>query len=291
MTMASFQAPSAVDYVRAALPALPGAAFVPGLRRSGRGLPEEVVRVEDVQVDPEHLSAYDEVCGFALSDSLPGTYPHVLSFTAQMKLLTSRDFPFPAVGMVHVANRITVHRPLGIHDRLTFAVQAANLRPHPRGQQLDLVTHVTVEGETAWEGVSTYLRRGSGADPSAERPGPEPLEISPGPAQWRLPADLGRRYAAVSGDRNPIHINPLLARAFGFPRAIAHGMWTAARALAAIQPRLPHRYRYDVAFGAPILLPSTVSFAARAGEAPGRAEVAVVGRSGRTHLTGIVDEL
>ncbi|HEX5533642.1 MAG TPA: MaoC/PaaZ C-terminal domain-containing protein [Actinomycetales bacterium] len=289
--MASFQSPSTVDYVRAALPALPGAALVPGLRRSGRGLPEEVVRVEDVQIDATHLAAYDEVCGFALSDSLPGTYPHVLSFAAQMKLLTSRNFPFPAVGMVHVANRITVHRPLDIHDRLTFTVSVANLRPHPRGQQLDLVTNVTVDRETVWEGVSTYLRRGPGGDPSAERPGPEPIEITPGPGQWRLPADLGRRYAAVSGDCNPIHINSLLARAFGFPRAIAHGMWTAARALADIQPRLPRGYRYDVAFGTPILLPSTVSFAARAGEAPGRAELAVVDRSGRSHLTGIVDEL
>ena len=56
---------------------------------------------------------------------------------------------------------------------------------------------------------------------------------------WRLPADLGRRYAAVSGDHNPIHLYPLTAKAFGFPRQIAHGMWTKARCVAAMENRLP----------------------------------------------------
>ena len=72
------------------------------------------------------------------------------------------------------------------------------------------------------------------------------------------------RYAAVSGDVNPIHLHPLTARVFGFPRAIAHGMWTAARALAALQGRLPDALTYDVGFGRPLLLPSTVELLTRA---------------------------
>lgn len=289
--MTGFQSPRATDYLRAALPALPGANLVPGLRRSGDRLPTEVLEVPEVRIDRDHLAAYDELCGFTLADRVPGTYPHVLSFASQLRLLTSQDFPFPAVGMVHIANSIIVHRPITGSALLTLRVEARDLRPHPRGRQLDLVTDAFVDGEPAWQGISTYLRRGAGGDEGADRPGPGPIELPPGDVTWRLPADLGRRYAAVSGDRNPIHLNPLLAKAFGFPRAIAHGMWTAARALAAVQHRLPDRYRYDVAFGAPILLPSTVTLAVRAGEAPGRAELAVHGRSGRTHLTGVVEEL
>ena len=38
------------------------------------------------------------------------------------------------------------------------------------------------------------------------------LEPPPVDAQWRLPGDLGRRYAAVSGDRNPIHMHALPPR-------------------------------------------------------------------------------
>jgi acyl dehydratase len=283
--------PTARLYLAAALPGLPGAGLLPPLRRSGTMLPDAVIELQDVTVDREHLARYNRICGFGMEDHLPATYPHVLLFGAQLRLLASRDFPFPAIGLVHIANSITVHRRLPLSASMTLRVRAVDLRPHPRGRQLSLVSSAWLDDELVWEDRSTYLRRGAGADPAAERPGPAPLDMVAGPVTWRLPADLGRRYATISGDRNPIHLGPLFAKAFGYPKAIAHGMWTAARALSAVQQMLPDRYRYDVAFGAPILLPSSVSLAVRAGEAPGRADLAVTGRSGRTHLTGCIEEL
>jgi acyl dehydratase len=55
----------------------------------------------------------------------------------------------------------------------------------------------------------------------------------------RAPADIGRRYGLVSGDMNPIHLSAPSAKLFGFRQAIAHGLWTKARALAAMLPRQP----------------------------------------------------
>jgi acyl dehydratase len=81
--------------------------------------------------------------------------------------------------------------------------------------------------------------------------------------EWRLPGDLGRRYAAVSGDANPIHLYPLTAKALGFRRQIAHGMWTKARSVAAIENRLPNAVTVEVAFKKPVFLPGTVAFAAQ----------------------------
>jgi acyl dehydratase len=78
---------------------------------------------------------------------------------------------------------------------------------------------------------------------------------------WRVPARVGGDYAAVSGDRNPIHTSRIGARLFGFPRPIAHGMWSVARCLAALEGRLPDAYTVEVRFQRPILLPATVSFA------------------------------
>jgi len=75
-----------------------------------------------------------------------------------------------------------------------------------------------------------------------------------------LAGDLGRRYASVSGDRNPIHMHALTAKPLGFPAAIAHGMWTKARCLAALGPRLPDSFTTEVAFRRPILLPGRVKF-------------------------------
>ena len=109
--------------------------------------------------------------------------------------------------------------------------------------------------ELVWEDVSTNLKRGAGDD---SLPRPPAFEVPPVTAQWRLRDDLGRRYAAVSGDHNPIHLHALSAKAFGFPRAIAHGMWTKARCLAAL--RLPDAFTAEVRFKKPILLPGKVTF-------------------------------
>jgi len=223
---------------------------------SGDSLPDtELVRT-GVVVDPAHLAAYNTVCGFRLSDELPATYPHMLAFPLQMALMTEPGFPFPLLGMVHVANRITQHRALRVSEPLAVRVRAENLRPHEKGRQFDVVSEAQVGDETVWTDVSTYLRRGPGSGSSRR----DQL-VPPTPdAIWRIPGDIGRRYAEVSGDRNPIHLHALTARLFGFPAAIAHGMWTKAHALAAFEGRLPEAFTVDVKFKQPVLLPAKAGF-------------------------------
>ncbi|HEY3472651.1 MAG TPA: MaoC/PaaZ C-terminal domain-containing protein [Amycolatopsis sp.] len=224
---------------------------------SGGALPDtELVRT-GVTVDPAHLAAYNTVCGFRLSDELPATYPHMLAFPLQMALMTEPGFPFPLLGMVHVANRITQHRALRLGEALTVRVRAENLRPHEKGRQFDVVSEAQVGDETVWTDVSTYLRRGSGSGAPSRR---EQLAPPKPDAIWRVPGDIGRRYAEVSGDRNPIHLHALTARLFGFPQAIAHGMWTKAHALAAFEGRLPEAFTVDVKFKQPVLLPGKAAF-------------------------------
>jgi hypothetical protein len=239
-------------YLKAALTLLP--------RARGADLPGGALSRDGVTIDRDHLARYDRVCGFRLTDTLPATYPHVLAFPLAMDLMSAPGFPFPVVGVVHVNNRITVHRPLSADETLDFAVHAENLRPHDRGRQFDVVATATAGGEDVWTGVSTYLsknaRKSEGHGKRDHAPTPAPT------ARWRVPARVGTDYAAVSGDRNPIHTSRIGARLFGFPRPIAHGMWSKARSLAALEGRLPARYTVDVAFKQPILLPSTVSFAA-----------------------------
>jgi acyl dehydratase len=219
-----------------------------------------------------------------VADVLPATYPHVLAFGLQVELMARRSFPLPLPGLVHVRNRITVHRAIDAAEPLAVRVHAEGLRAHPKGAQVDLVARVDAAGATVWEGRSTYLARGATAPDGPSDPAAPPEIEDPAPvANWRVGADTGRRYAHASGDVNPIHLHPLTAKAFGFPRAIAHGMWTAARALAALQGRLPDALTYDVAFGKPLLLPSTVELRTAPEGAGWRVEVR--GRRG-PHLTG-----
>ena len=260
-------------YAKAAAALVPGAGRLPFVAGGGGEMPSATLTRAGVTVDRSHLAAYARVCGFGLRDALPPTYPHVLAFGLHMQLMTDGAFPFPAVGLVHLRNHIEVARPLTTGDTLDIEVSATGVAPHPKGRTFSIVTSVN---DGAWRSESTMLRRGGGsgdAPPAGGAPPPEAF------ATWRLPGDLGRRYAAVSGDSNPIHLHPLTARLFGFPSAIAHGMWTKARALAAMESSLPGAYAVEVEFRKPILLPATVGF--------GRDGDRFAVRSGETiHLTG-----
>ena len=245
----------------------------------------------EVSVDREHLAAYDRVCGFRLRDQLPATYPHVLAFPLAMELLTG-PFPFSPLGLVHVANRIEQRRPLRADERLALRLWAEDLRPHDRGRQFDVVAEASVDGELAWRDVSTYLHRHvtSPGGRRLRRPdgetqllkGGEKAEPPRASAVWRLPGDVGRRYADVSGDNNPIHTHALLAKALGQPSTIAHGMWTKARSLAALEAELPEAFTVDVRFKLPLRIPGRATFSSRNGS------FAVHDARGRPHLVGSI---
>ena len=248
------------------------------------GLPDVEVSVRGVAQAPGRLAAYDRLCGFSLRDLVPATWLHVLAFPLQTWLMARADFPFPLAGIRHLSNEMTLLDPVVVTDRLDLSVHWAGVRPHRRGVMFDVVNEVSMGGQVVWRGLSTYL------SPQGRVPGepaaPLRLEIPDAAVsqQWRLPADLGRRYAAVTGDANPIHLYPLSARAFGLPRPIIHGMWTHARALAALGGVLPERYGVRVQFAKPLMLPGRAGFAATA-DADG-SRFAVLSPEGKPHLVG-----
>ncbi len=287
-------------YARAAAPMIPGASLLPFVPGGGGEIPEIELELVNVNTNTETVAAYARVCGFPLRDQLPPTYPHVLAFPLHMALMADGRFPFGAVGLVHVENRIVQHRPLRLGEELTLRARPTALLPHPKGKTFTIVTEARTGGEVAWEGVSTYLRRGKG-DPDAVVPDmrgqigeadASDLASLPASAEWKLGGDLGRRYAAVSGDRNPIHMHALTARPLGFPAAIAHGMWTKARCLAALESRLPDAFAVEVRFRKPILLPARVEFAsAQDQDSPQSGEIEFAVRDARKatpHLDGRV---
>ncbi len=248
-------------FARAALAMVPGAAALPFVGGGVGPVRERALVLADQRIDRDRLAAYDRVCGFDFSDMLPATYPHMLAFPLHLSLLTRGSFPVPAIGLVHIANRIAIHRPIQASERLSLRVWATPLSPHPRGRRFMLRSEAWVGPEKVWEEASLNLARGRRDDSIDPPPGPPDSSELPRAAVWRLPGDLGRRYGSVSGDMNPIHVHPLSAKVFGFPAAIAHGMWTKARCLAQLGRELPDAFTVEVAFRKPILLPAAVAFA------------------------------
>ena len=229
------------------------------------------------------MERYADVCGFPTKDTAPLPYPHLLAFELQMGIMTDPGFPAPAIGTVHLENSITQHRPVAIGETVDVLAKVGPSRKHPKGTIYDFVTVVSAGGETVWEETSSYLRRGKG-DKSASSGSSFP-DAEPGPLVWKLPADLGRTYAAVSGDRNPIHLYAITAKALGFPRQIAHGMWTMARSVAALENRIADSARVDVAFKRPVLLPGSVQFGSTQLD-DGFAFSLVSPKDGSPHLVG-----
>ena len=294
-------------------------------------LPQVCYTVPRVPVDHAHLAEYQQLLGEAGTDELPAGYVHVLGFPLAMNLMVRSDFPLPVLGMVHVANRVEQFHTLTATDNLRVQARAQGLRAHRSGTQVDLVVEVAAqEGpEVAWRGVSTYLAKGTTlpglalAEPVEAGPGGSAGSgdavddgdsrgaagsgnsrsgaggndaggrggLPEATAVWRLTPRTGRRYAAVSGDRNPIHMSALSARAFGFPRAIAHGMYTAARALAAVGPARGPAFTWQIDFAKPVLLPSRVSFGQTRTDSGTYTYAGWKAGSDRVHFTGSVRPL
>ncbi|KPI31038.1 MaoC family dehydratase [Streptomyces sp. NPDC054950] len=253
----------------------------PGVAFPGTG---DRLVLPDLRVDLARLAAYERVCGFPTGeDSLPLTYPHVLGFPLAMRIMSGRGFPLPLLGLVHTSIEITRHTTLAATGSYELTVHVERLAAHRRGTEAVVVTELRDGGTVVWESTSTYLaRHRTEAAPAAREPEPDPLPVLD---EWRLAADVGRRYGAASGDRNPIHLHPLTARLFGFPRAIAHGMWTVARCLAA--HGTPQAVRVRAEFRTPVLLPGTVTFATDGK----RFELRGPGEPGRLHVSGRADPL
>ena len=266
----------------ALLPLVLRAALRRGIR--GKQLPDMGLRCQ-MRVDPQHLARYRQVCGLADSAYLPAVYAHILAFPLQMQLLTDPAFPLPLLGLVHVENRIRVLRPLGGLGPFSVSVHLGPLQPHGKGAVFSLITRLEDQLGLLWEGERHMLCRAlqlpGGA---AHQPTAAPLPLEP-LANWTAPADTGRRYARVAGDYNPIHLYAATARLFGFPRAIAHGLWHKARATEELSKHLPvSGYELAVRFQQPLLLPGAVSLLASAQATSG--QLSLRGADGGVHMSG-----
>jgi hypothetical protein len=231
-------------------------------RKPGKSpeVPDIGLRMNDVVQDPDHLRRYRQVCGFGETGYLPVTYPHMHAFPLHMALILDERFPFPAMGLVHTGNKITQYRRIGEKEQLDVECRTGALEQKEKGWQFSIQTSVSTGGELVWESESYMLfRTGGGGDKKKkEQPEPEPATDT---VEWKVPGDIGRRYGAVSGDRNPIHLYPLTARLFGFKRQIAHGMWSKSRCLAALENELPDKpFTVDVWFKLPLFIPAKVKF-------------------------------
>jgi acyl dehydratase len=282
--MAEAQPSGLKNMLRAAAGALP---FVP---RGGQ-LPDRTVNVGELPIDRTNVAEYAEVTGLRFGDAVPLTYPFALTFPSVMSLVSGFDFPFAAMGSVHIENEITQHRPIRVTDTVNIAAHAENLREHRKGLLVDILTDVSVGNEVAWHQVTTFLHQQRTSLSDEPKPPPQKQPKLPPPnAILRISPGQIRRYATVGGDHNPIHTSSVGAKLFGFPTSIAHGMFSAAAVLANLEASLPDAVKYSVRFGKPVLLPASAGLYVDQG--PDGWDISLRNMSkGYPHLTGTLRAL
>lgn len=253
-------APSTVELYGRAVQALLPVIGKSGPIKADATLPDVSYQLNNVEADVNRQQAYCRTTGLQFGPHLPLTYPFVLQFPLVMKTLVDPKFPFGAVGSVHAENTIRRFRLIENGEPLSITTHAHDLREHRKGMLIDITSRFHVGRELVAEQVGTFLSQQRTSLSGGER-GPAPKDSTPPPPDSVLSVNLGqiRNYAEASGDRNPIHMSNLSAKAFGFPQAIAHGMWSAAASIANVEAQLPVAVEYKVRFGKPILLPAKVN--------------------------------
>jgi acyl dehydratase len=261
--------PAAVSYRFRRLPSsfryFPRAVF--GRRSAlvpdGKTVPRLEGSVESVTARAGHLARYRAACGFADDGFLPATYPHVLAMPLHVALLTHPLFVVRLMGLIHVANEIQLSRPLPAAGVYRLKSWIEGHREADRGHEFELFTAVEDGQGTAWQEKSTLLARRASSGKQAARSArqtlryekPTATEITAG-TDIDVPRAMGRRYGWLSGDLNPIHLGDRGARLFGFDRAVAHGMWSMARTLAALgKDSLTPPVHVHVEFKFPLFMP------------------------------------
>ena len=223
------------------------------------GLQRAPVLWENLLPDTRRYKKYCELAGWQQDDSMHPLYWQVRSLPLQLKLISSPQSPFAMLGLVHISNRVTDYTQCRPDIPCELIVRFGQVFQHRRGYAFEVVVTATQRGKPVYAAVGTYLARtghsATGLPAWEERDMTLPddtSELTPIQAS----GGLIRRYARVSGDYNPIHLSQVTAKLFGFKRAIAHGMWTAARVISDLQASHQlNGQEIDIQFKRPLFLP------------------------------------
>jgi len=233
-------------------------------------LPESQSGVTGWRPDRERLAAYRSLVGSGAE--LPIAFPQLPIMALHIDLLSQWSFPVRALGLVHQGSVIDVLDDLPVGEPWDVRAAVSDGRHVRAGLEFDVSGEVSVGGGLCWRSTSTYLSRSRSAS-GAEESGVPQLDSS---GEWEAQVPIpvaegtGRAFGRVTGDINPIHLHAVPAKAFGFPRAIAHGWWTTGRAAAelGVDEAVSGR-RLAIAFRRPIVLPSTPVLCSRSAASGG----------------------
>jgi NAD(P)-dependent dehydrogenase (short-subunit alcohol dehydrogenase family)/acyl dehydratase len=265
---AAFAAAQSAHPAAPAAPAAPATPATPATRTApiGKRYDGGFWVVDQAEFEAYAAATDDRNPAYFGADAVAPPMYHVKPFISlMMKLATDPELDLDLLRLVHGEHDISFHRLLRHGDILNLRGSLRSLEEKSSGRVATFGLTGFVDGQVALEGTTTYFIRGK-KKPASEAP---KTEAAPTSAPVVPPApdsvidqvvtdDQATRYAAASGDNNPIHLDPATARAAGLPGVILHGLCTMAfaqrdlvNALCGGDPR--QLRRLGVRFARPVL--------------------------------------
>jgi hypothetical protein len=235
-------------------------------------LPNKNFYFDGVELNDASCLLYHQVVDWELeSDIIHPCYLHSLAFPLHIMLLLLPEFPFPLLGLIHVNNQIRQLRPINNGEKLCVSSCFEKLKLHPKGWLFSIKVEFFSGSEVVWQSISTNLfRTDHGKAVNQSNKYSIDTFTKPIVTTLKLNASLGRRYAKVSGDFNPIHLSKWSAKLFGFKQHIIHGMWTKSYCISMLQKMDPsiflHAFEINTTFKQPLFLPNQVNLSVQSNE-------------------------
>ncbi len=206
-----------------------------------------------LRISPEKVAEYVAATGDEPDrwiDHAPPSYAGALLFVAAPHFLEDpRVRPYTGI-LVHVDQSFTWHAPLSIGAEIGVTGRVDQVRERSGRFFVSFSATVDTTGdERLLDAAATFLMGEGGASDAVagdseptvwrrelnEVPSPQPWPgVNPLPGLTKSASRLDLvKYAAASGDYNPIHFDHDSARAAGLPGTVVHGLLMAAWAMQA----------------------------------------------------------
>lgn len=222
-------------------------------------IPELKLSVAKFCFDGKHLASYRQYCGLSVK-RFPLTYLFVASQSAQLHLLSHRQFPLKTLGLLHKSISFFQYESIAEQQEFDVSLQIGAAVKHSRGIEFELQVRFEQDSQLIAGFDSQYFCLTNKSQASKQ---PDPKQIY---RDFTTVAELNfternvRGYAKASGDYNPIHLHKITALPFGFNKPIAHGMYLLIRSMQALDL---NPQSIEVQFKRPALLPVSTTLTVR----------------------------
>lgn len=201
--------------------------------KPGHALPNIELTRTKINIDPKHLSAFNQICGEQTTEHISLLYPFTIAYPYILRVLSHKDIPLSIFRSLNTRNQMVMVQPIDINDTLDIRIRLSDYRVVEKGIEVDATAGIYKNNGLAWENVLTYYYRGKygEAGDSYKPPRLDPIQNGQISGQFRIEAKNGFRFARLTGDTNGIHYNSLYARMLGFKGAFSQPLRVVAKCL------------------------------------------------------------